>query len=71
MASQCKQYFCFNKPLPKEEALLPAAIDKVTTENIVAPMAVEKPSAYPVLEIDADVCELANSPFNIDNSYLF
>jgi hypothetical protein len=71
MASQCKQYFCFNKPLPKEKTFLSATIDEITIENIVAPMAVEKPFAYPVLEIDADVYELSNSPFNINNSYLF
>ena len=37
MASQCKQYFCFNKPLPKEEPTQEVsimALDKSSSETL-------------------------------------
>lgn len=68
MASQCKQYFCFNKPLPKEEL-----IQEVSVESSI--ITLDKSSLETLSTIkneteeDKDFLQLL--PFNKNNSYLF
>ena len=72
MASQCKQYFCFNKPLPKEEP-------EPTQEVIVEPsiMALDQSSLETLSIIKNEIEEEEEKvfsqllPFNKNNSYLF
>ena len=64
MASQCKQYFCFNKPLPKEEPTQEVSI-----------MALDKSSSEILSiiknEIEEEKVLSQLLPFNKNNSYLF
>ena len=64
MASQCKQYFCFNKPLPKEESTQEVSI-----------MALDKSSSETLSiiknEIEEEKVLSQLLPFNKNNFYLF
>ena len=64
MAYQCKQYFCFNKPLTKEEPTQEVSI-----------MALDKSSSETLSiiknEIEEEKVFLQLLPFNKNNSYLF
>ena len=69
MASQCKQYFCFNKPLPKEEPT-----QEVSVEPSI--MALDKSSSQTLSIIKNEIEEEEKVfsqllPFNKNNSYLF
>ena len=68
MASQCKQYFCFNKPLPKEEPT-----QEVSVESSI--MTLDKSSLETLSiiknEIEEDKVFTQLLPFNKNNSYLF
>ena len=68
MASQCKQYFCFNRPLPKEEPT-----QEVSVESSI--MTLDKSSLETLSiiknEIEEDKVFAQLLPFNKNNSYLF
>ena len=68
MASQCKQYFCFNKPLAKEEPT-----QEISAEPSI--MALDKSSSETLSiiknEIEEEKVFLQLLPFNKNNSYLF
>lgn len=76
MASQCKQYFCFNRPLPKEE-LAQEVVQETSAElaEISATIALTNSSPFwlfPIIKNETgEDGSLSLLPFNKNNSYLF
>ena len=76
MASQCKQYFCFNKPLPKETAI-PQEIVEETADELVEITDIMPLNSLPLIALQEMMEEKGQeqvSPllsFNKNNSYLF